>query len=59
MKKPKIFDEWFDMVYPVNEWGEYETSEIWSEKERDECYDFLEELLKVESLDEVCGEEEE
>ena len=33
------------------------TSEIWSEKERDECYDFLEELLKVESLDEPCEEE--
>ena len=50
MKKPKNFNEWFEIVYPDSEAGAYEAYEIWSEKENDECYEFLEKLLKVEML---------
>lgn len=54
MKKPKNFNEWFGMVYPSSESGAYEAYEIWSEEENDECYEFLEKLLKIEQLE---GEE--
>lgn len=56
MKKPKIFDEWFDMVYPGSETGDYEAFETWSEEECDECYEFLEKLLKIERIDEEKSE---
>lgn len=55
MKKPKIFDEWFDMVYEVSEQGDYDAFQTWTEKECDECYEFLEKLLKVKQV----GEEKE
>ena len=59
MKKPKIFDEWFDIVYEISEQGEYVAYEIWSEEECDECYEFLKKLMKVENLDEQYIEEKE
>lgn len=51
MKKPKIFDEWFDMVYPESETGDYEAFKTWSVEECDECYEFLEKLLKVKQVE--------
>lgn len=33
MKKPKIFDELFDMVYHCSEAGDNEAFETWSEEE--------------------------
>lgn len=59
MKKPKIFDEWFDMVYENSEQGAYDAFQTWSEEECDECYEFLDKLLKVDSLDESSVKEEE
>ena len=35
MKKPKIFDEWFDMVYPESETGDYEAFKTCSVEECD------------------------
>lgn len=32
MKKPKIFDEWFNMVYPGSETGDYEAFETWRQR---------------------------
>ncbi len=52
MKKPKIFNQWFEMVFPGSEQGDYEAFEIWSEEECAECYEFLEKLLKVKQVEE-------
>ena len=56
MKKPEIFDEWFDMVYPESETGDYEAFKTWSVEECDECYEFLEKLLKIKRIDEEKSE---
>ena len=52
MRKPKIFNEWFETVYSVSEQGEYDAFQTWSEEECDECYEFLEKLLKVKQVEE-------
>lgn len=49
-KKPKIFDEWFDMVHPDSEQGASDAFEIWSEEECDECYEFLKKLLNIKQI---------
>ena len=59
MKKTKIFDELFDMVYPGSETGDNEAFDTWSEEECDECYEFLKKLMKIENLDEQYIEEKE
>ena len=55
MKMPKIFNEWFEMVFTSSEQGDYEAFQTWSEEECDECYEFLEKLLKIKQV----GEEKE
>lgn len=52
MKKPKIFDEWFDMVFEISEQGEYDAYQTWSEKECDECHEFMQKLLKIKQVEE-------
>ena len=54
MKKPKIFNEWFETVYLLSEQGEYDAFQTWGEKDCDKCYEFLEKLLKVKQVE---GEE--